>query len=41
LQQRKKPGAPFEVEFAHDVIEEEEGGSPVEAGEVFRLGHLE
>ena len=41
LEQGEEAAAAFDIEFAHDVVDEEDGRRAVDAGEEFGLGHFE
>ena len=41
LEEGEEAAAAFDIEFAHDVINEEDGRGAVDAGEEFGLGHFE
>ena len=34
------PGAAFQIKFAHDVVDEQDGRGAVKSGQVFGLGHF-
>lgn len=40
IEEGHKTGATVGVEFAHDIVDEEDGGGTEEAGEVLGLGHF-
>jgi hypothetical protein len=41
IEERHETGASAGIEFAHDIIDEEDGRGTEEAGEVFGLGHFQ
>jgi hypothetical protein len=41
FEQGQQTAAAFHVEFAHDVVDQEDGRGAVETGEVFGLGHFQ
>lgn len=41
VEEGHESGAAVGVEFAHNIVDEEDGGGAEEAGEVFGLGHFQ
>ena len=41
LQQGQEACAAFEVEFTHDIVDQQDGRDAMDAGDVFRLCHLQ